>query len=100
MLLLGLRMEFISPTPTIEPMRVCELEAGRPRYHVPTFQTMADTSREKTMAKPGPDPTLITSSTGSRATIPNATAPVEVSTPIRFHRPDQTTATLGCNVLV
>jgi hypothetical protein len=50
------------------------------------------TSNTHTIAKPGPDPTLMTSSTGSKATMPKATAPVEVSTPIRFHNPDQTTA--------
>ncbi len=88
----GLMMEFIRPTPTMEPMSVCELEAGRPRYHVPRFQMMADRSSEKTIANPAPDPTLITSSTGSSATIPNATAPEDVSTPMRFQQPDHTTA--------
>ncbi len=29
------------PTPMIDPIRVCELEAGRPRYQVARFQTMA-----------------------------------------------------------
>ncbi len=76
----------------MEPIRVCELEAGRPRYQVPTFQMMAESSRAKTMAKPAPEPTLSTSSTGSRAITPKATAPVEVSTPIRFQVPDQITA--------
>ncbi len=36
------------------------------------------------MANPAPDPTLRTSSTGRRATTENATAPLEVSTPIKF----------------
>src|SRR5882757_11464158 len=88
----GLNSEFIRPTPTMEPIRVCELDAGRPRYHVPTFQMIADNSSEKTIANPAPDPTLITSSTGNNATIPKATAPDDVSTPIRFQQPDQTTA--------
>src|ERR1700749_4166669 len=83
----GLNSEFMRPTPTIEPIRVCELDAGRPRYHVPTFQMIADNSSEKTIAKPAPDPTLITSSTGNNATMPKATAPEEVSTPIRFQQP-------------
>ncbi len=61
---------------------------------------IADMSSANTMAHPAPDPTLITSSTGSSATIPNATAPVETSTPIRFHIPDQTTATLGLSECV
>src|SRR5712671_3094981 len=72
--------EFISPTPTIEPIRVCELEAGRPRYHVPTFQMMADKSRAMTMAK--------------------ATAPEELTTPRKFHRPDHTTAWVGVSEFV
>src|SRR3954467_5805045 len=88
----GLNSEFMRPTPTIEPMRVCELEAGRPRYHVPTFQMIADNKSENTMANPAPDPTLMTSSTGNNATMPKATAPDEVRTPIRFQTPDQTTA--------
>ena len=96
----GLKSEFMSPTPTIEPISVCELEAGRPRYQVPTFQMIADTSSENTIANPAPEPTLITSSTGSKATMPNATAPEEVRTPIRFHMPDHTTATGGFNELV
>ena len=40
------------PTPMIEPIRVCELEAGRPRYQVPRFQMMAAISSANTMAKP------------------------------------------------
>ena len=42
----------------------------------------------------------MTSSTGSSATMPKATAPEEVSTPIRFHMPDQTTACVGFRELV
>ncbi len=53
----------------IEPMSVCELEAGRPRYQVPRFQKIAETSSEKIMAKPAPEPAFRTSSTGSRATM-------------------------------
>ncbi len=54
------------PTPRIEPIRVCELEAGMPKYQVPRFQAMAAASREKTIARPWPVFTLISSSTGSR----------------------------------
>src|SRR6202012_5915159 len=96
----GLSMEFIRPTPTIEPMSVCELEAGSPRYQVPRFQMIADRRSENTIAKPAPEPTLMTSSTGSSATMPKATAPDEVSTPMRFHVPDHTTARLGFNQFV
>ena len=81
-------------------MSVCELEAGNPRYQVPTFHMMAETRREKTMAKPADDPMLMTSSTGSSATMPKATAPEEVSTPMRFQMPDQTTAGVGLRVCV
>ena len=45
------------PTPITEPMRVCELEAGRPNHQVPRFQMMAATSRAKTMANPALLPT-------------------------------------------
>ena len=56
---------------------------------------MAEISSANTIANPAPEPTFNTSSTGSSASTPNATAPVEVSTPIRFQQPDQTTATIG-----
>ena len=39
-----LSSELAMPTPRIEPMSVCELEAGRPRYQVPMFQTIAGLS--------------------------------------------------------
>ena len=76
----------------IEPISVCELDAGNPKYHVPRFQMIAEISSANTIANPAPDPTLTTSSTGSSAMMPNATAPVEVSTPRKFNRPDHTTA--------
>ena len=56
---------------------------------------IAETSSANTIAKPAPEPTLITSSTGSSATMPKATAPEEVNTPIRFQQPDHTTAYRG-----
>ena len=94
------KYEFIKPTPTIEPISVCELDAGNPKYHVPTFQMMADSSSANTIAKPAPEPMLTMSSTGSKAIMPNATAPVDVSTPKKFHVPDQTTAYDGFSELV
>src|SRR5262245_13027539 len=94
------RTELAKPTPIIEPINACELDAGRPKYHVPTFQIMADSKRENTMAKPAADPTFKTSSAGRRETTLNATAPLERSTPIRFQPPDQMTATLGLSVWV
>src|SRR5262245_21653505 len=83
------------PTPMIDPIRVCELEAGSPRYQVPTFQMIAAMSSAKTMAKPAEEPTCRMSSTGSRVMMPKATAPVENSTPRKFQTPDQTTAKCG-----
>ncbi len=53
---------------------------------------MAEISSANTIANPAPEPTFSTSSTGSSARTPNATAPVDVSTPIRFQQPDQITA--------
>src|ERR1700732_3910327 len=81
-----------TPTPMIEPMRVCELEAGSPYHQVLRFQMMAETSRAKTMANPAPDPTLRISSTGRSETTAKATAPEDSNTPIRFHMPDHITA--------
>ncbi len=53
----------------MEPTSVCELDAGKPKYHVPTFHMMAEISSEKTMAKPALDPTFNTNSTGNKETI-------------------------------
>src|SRR5713226_9450266 len=83
------------PTPMMEPIRVCELDAGNPKYQVLRFQMMAATRRANTMANPALLPTCRISSTGNREMIPNATRPDEVSTPIKFQKPDQTTATWG-----
>ncbi len=84
----------------IEPISVCELDDGRPKYQVPRFQTMAAISRANTIAKPAPLPTCRISSTGSSARMPKATAPLESSTPRKFHTPDQTTATFGVSECV
>src|SRR3954469_22180962 len=83
------------PTPMIEPMSVCELDTGSPKYQLPRFHIMAEISSANTMEKPAFDPTCRINSTGSSETIPNATAPLETSTPRKFHRPDQITATSG-----
>src|SRR5450755_1517414 len=93
-------IEFAKPTPIMEPISACELDAGNPRYQVPKFQIMAATSSANTIAKPAPEPTLSTNSTGSNASTPKATAPLEVSTPMRFQHPDQTTATIGLRLCV
>ena len=69
------------PTPMMEPIKVCELEDGKPKYHVPKFHRMAAISNANTMAKPAPLPTWRINSTGNKETIPKATAPEETSTP-------------------
>jgi hypothetical protein len=39
-----------TPTPTIEPIMVCELDAGIPNHQVPRFQMIAAMSNAKTIA--------------------------------------------------
>src|SRR5438445_13822022 len=48
---------FAMPTPIIEPISVCELEAGKPKYHVPRLHNIAATSSANTIATPTPLPT-------------------------------------------
>jgi hypothetical protein len=64
------------------------------------FHMIAATSSANTIANPARPPTCKINSTGSSDTIPNATAPVDTSTPMKFHMPDQTTATCGSSVCV
>src|SRR5258706_8986367 len=61
----------------IDPMRVCELDDGRPKYQVPRFQSIAAAKRANTIAKPPPLPTWRMSSTGRSETMPKATAHAE-----------------------
>ncbi|MCY1449016.1 hypothetical protein D9M71_657340 [compost metagenome] len=84
----------------IEPIRVCEDDAGSPSHQVPRFQRMAAISRAKIIAKPAEEPTCRISSTGSRAMMPNATAPLDSNTPRKLKNPDQTTAKFGGSELV
>src|SRR5215472_13447993 len=72
------------PTPIIDPIKVCELDAGSPKYQVPRFQIIAAINSAKTMAKPALLPTCKISSTGSSETMPNATAPDDSRTPSRL----------------
>src|SRR5208337_1841423 len=83
------------PTPMIEPTIVWELEAGRPNHQVLRFQRMAAMRSAKTMEYPAPELTWRMSSTGRSVMTVKATVPVEVRTPQRLQRPDQTTAMLG-----
>src|SRR5271166_2729936 len=88
------------PTPMIEPISVCELEAGSPIHHVPRFQMIAAISKAKTIAKPAEEPTCRINSTGSSETMLKATAPVENSTPRKLKKPDQMTAKFAGNAWV
>src|ERR1700722_12343548 len=91
---------FAMPTPIIEPIKVCELEAGNPSHHVPRFQMMAATSSAKTIAKPALLPTCKINSTGNKEMIPKATSPLDAMTPRKFQKPDHTTAICGSKVWV
>jgi len=84
----------------MEPINVCELEEGSPKYQVPRFHRMAAINSANTMAKPAPLPTCKMSSTGNSETMPKATAPVDTSTPRKLKKPDQMTARFGDNELV
>ncbi len=79
----------------MEPIKVCELDDGRPKYQVPRFHRMAAINSANTMAKPAPLLTCRISSTGSNDMIPKATAPLDTSTPRKLKHPDHTTARLG-----
>jgi len=79
----------------IEPMSVCDDEAGRPSHQVPRFQRIAAISNANNIAKPAPEPTCKMSSTGSSEMMPNATVPLDTRTPTKLNSPDYSTATLG-----
>ena len=79
----------------IEPIIVCEELAGSPSHQVPTFQMIAAINRAKIIAKPALPPTCRISSTGSRLSTANATAPEDAITPKKLNAPDQITATCG-----
>ena len=79
---------------------VCDDDTGSPRHHVARFQMTAAMSSANTMVKPEPLLTRSTSSTGRMATMVKATAPELVSTPTKFHKPDQITAMCGSSECV
>ena len=93
-------IEFARPTPTMAPMSVCELEAGRPKYQVPRFQAIAATSSASTMARPAPLPLDARSSTGSSLMMLIATAMPPRYTPAKLQRPERMTAYQGFKVRV
>src|SRR5580658_8606749 len=84
-----------TPTPITDPIRVWELEAGKPKDHVPRFQMIAAINSANTMAKPALLPTCRINSTGSSEMMPKATAPDDHKTPARLNIPDHTTAILA-----
>src|SRR5215475_14230498 len=86
---------FVMPTPMTEPINVCELEAGNPKYHVPRFHKIAATNNANTIANPALLPTCRINSTGSNETILKATKPPEVTTPAKLQKPDHVTAICG-----
>jgi len=76
----------------IDPIKVCELDAGSPIYQVPRFLMIAAISSANTIAKPAELPTCRISSTGNSEMMPNATAPLDSKTPRKLKHPDHTTA--------
>ena len=56
----------ITPTPMIEPIKVCELDAGKPKAQVPRFHRIAAINSANTMANPALLPTCRINSTGKQ----------------------------------
>ena len=77
-----------TPTPRIDPIIVCELDAGSPRYHVARFHRIAATSSAKIIANPEPRSAFRINSTGSSEMIANATVPELSNTPTKFRIPE------------
>ncbi|MNZ76463.1 hypothetical protein D3C78_949680 [compost metagenome] len=86
--------------PMIEPISVCDEETGRPSHQVPRFHRMAAISRAKIIASPVLLSTCRIRSSGSRATMAKATAPLENSTPRKLKSPERPTAMRGFRALV
>src|SRR5271167_1154886 len=98
--LFGLISWFAIPTPMIDPIKLCELDAGIPSHQVPRFHRIAAISSANTIANPADPPTCKINSTGNSDTMPNATAPVDGTTPRKFQKPDHTTARFGSSECV
>ena len=81
-----------TPTPTMLPMSVCELDTGSPRYQVPRFQMTPASSSDSTMTRAAPVRLSTSRSTGSRLTMPKATAVPPSSTPRKLRNPLYSTA--------
>jgi hypothetical protein len=94
------RMELARPTPRMEPMRVCELDAGMPRYQVPRFQMIAESSKERMVAMPMPEPPATTRSSGRSLMMPIATEMPPMSTPLKLKNAETSTAVVGLSAWV
>lgn len=84
-----------SETHKIEPMRVCELEAGSPIYHVPKFQMIAAISRESTAHMPNARLEFAILSNGRSFMIPIATHVPPTTTPRKLKNAARRTAFFG-----
>jgi hypothetical protein len=73
-------------TQRIEPMSVCELDAGIARYQVPKFQIIDERRRADMTAIPYPVGSPIICSIGSRWIIPIATAVPPIATPRKLKK--------------
>lgn len=89
---LGSDIYITSDTPRIEPMRVCELDAGIPRYHVPKFQMMAAMRSASTAQMPNAIPECAILSSGRSFMMPIATHVPPITTPIKLKNAARSTA--------
>ena len=89
-------MKFItSETPSIEPMRVCELDAGSPIYHVPKFQMIAAIKSDRTTQIPKDIEEFAIFSSGRSFIIPMATPVPPMATQRKLKNAARTTAFRG-----
>ena len=84
-----------SDTPSIEPIRVCELDAGSPMYHVPKFQIIAAIRSERTAQIQNAIPELAILSRGRSFIIPIATQVPQTTTPKKLKNAARRTAFLA-----
>ena len=88
------------PTPRIEPINVCELETGNPRYHVPRFHVTPASNSASTETSAIWLRESTSRSTGRRLTMLKATAVPPRSTPKKLQVPEYKTAGKGRSVRV
>lgn len=73
-------------TPRIDPISVCELDAGIPRYHVQRFQIIEERRRADITATPYPVGSAIIWLIGRRWIMPIATAVPPIATPRKLKK--------------